>query len=156
MDDFLQAGPKQHGFQKDRSDALADLAAQVVVIAVEIDKNLIAHYFGLAARIGKSLLAAHIALFDVGEVHIHHQLELVVDAVLHDALHRQKLLLGYLHGSLAYVAALAVPVGDEVLAFVFAPLVEVAVVLHAVFAEFYLGALGVGGAGNKHQNCKDE
>ncbi len=136
--DLLDISAKKHGVEIDQGDAFADLPPQVIVIAIEIDKNLVAHYLRLAAGIVEHLLAADIALLEVGQVGINDNLNFLVDAVLQRILDAGEILFGQHHDRLADHAALAIPIGDEIIAFILRPLVKITVVLHPVFAEFYL------------------
>ena len=49
LDNFLQVGAKEHGIDEHSGHAFADLAAQVLVVAVEVHKHLVAHHFGFAS-----------------------------------------------------------------------------------------------------------
>ena len=145
---------------------LADLAAQVGVITVEVNERFVSEELCLgggdiaraAAEVlgagqGEDLFAADIALFKVSHVAVDDQLHLLVHPVLQHLLDVTEIVLGHLHYGAAEVAALAVPVDDKVVGFVLLPTVEIAVVLHAVLPELHLAGLGKkrAGTGTEYQ-----
>ncbi len=143
LDNFLEVGAKEHGIQEYGGDAFPNLPAKVGMIPVEVNKNFIADNFCLSTGIGESFFASGVTLLEVGQVNIDNQLKFVVDAVFHEGLNSLVLLFGNLNGRLPDKAPIAIPVRDEMITFVFAPLVKIVMILHAIFTKLYLCPLSL-------------
>ena len=146
LDDFLQVGAEKHGVDEYACHAFADLAAEVLVVAVEVYKHLVAHHFGFAGAELEDVVGADVALFEVAEVAEDQHFKFFGALVFEQLLNGGKIILAGLQGGLCHVAGVAVPIGDEISGFVIEPPVNLSVVLHPVFAEGRLRS-GLGHAG---------
>ena len=118
------------------------------MIAVKVQEDFVFDDFGDATLVDKLVFDAEITLFEVGEIDIDDQLDLIIHLVLEHLLDGRIIEFCQLDDSMRDLAALTIPVRDEILRLVHVPDIEVIVKLDAVFTEFSGYALTVRREGN--------
>ena len=73
--------------RRSRSSALADLAAQAPVVAVEVDEHLVAVDLDASGFVAEGIFGSDVGLLEIGQVGVDDQLDLVRHLVLEQSLH---------------------------------------------------------------------
>ena len=106
------------------------------MVAIEIEEDFIFDDLGDATFVDKLVFDTEVALFEVGEIKIDDEFDLVIHLMFEDALDGRIIQFCHLDDGMSYFTALAIPIGDEILGFVHVPFVEIVVKLDPVFAIF--------------------
>jgi len=106
------------------------------MITVEIEEDFVFHDFRDTAFVDKLVFDTEVALFKIRKVDIDDQFDLVIHLVLESVLDGRIIQFCHLDDGMGDFAALAIPIGDEILGFVHVPGIEIIVKLDPVFTKF--------------------
>ena len=106
------------------------------MVAIEIEEDFVFDDLGDAASVDKLVFDAEVALFEVREIEIDDEFDLIIHLVFEDALDGRIIQFCHLDDGMSDFTALAIPIGDEIFGFVHVPFIEIVVKLDSVFAIF--------------------